>query len=113
MANLQKIKTLSKERKITLRSLANQVGISEQGLQKIIRDNTTSISTVERIASILGVSPAVFFDETPTSVNAMGDNSIAISGSGNEIAVQQQLLDMLAEKDTRIKELTDKLLDMK
>ena len=30
MANLQKIKTISKERKITLRSLANQVGISEQ-----------------------------------------------------------------------------------
>lgn len=113
MANLQKIKTLSKERKITLRSLANQVGISEQGLQKIIRDNTTSISTVERIASILGVSPAVFFDETPTSVNAMGDNSIAISGSGNEISIQQKFLDMLSEKDERIKELTDKLLETK
>lgn len=113
MANLQKIKTLSKERKITLRSLANQVGISEQGLQKIIRDNTTSISTVERIAAILGVSPAVFFDETPTSVNAMGDNSIAISGSGNEISIQQKFLDMLAEKDARIKELTDELLEMK
>lgn len=113
MANLQKIKTISKERKITLRSLANQVGISEQGLQKIIRDNTTSISTVERIAAILGVSPAVFFDETPTSVNAMGDNSIAISGSGNEISIQQKFLDMLAEKDERIKELTDKLLETK
>lgn len=113
MANLQKIKTISKERKITLRSLANQVGISEQGLQKIIRDNTTSISTVERIASILGVSPSVFFDETPTSVNAMGDNSIAISGSGNEISIQQKFLDMLAEKDERIKELTDKLLETK
>lgn len=113
MVNLQKIKTISKERKITLRSLANQVGISEQGLQKIIRDNTTSISTVERIAAILGVSPAVFFDETPTSVNAMGDNSIAISGSGNEISIQQKFLDMLAEKDERIKELTDKLLETK
>lgn len=113
MANLQKIKTISKERKITLRSLANQVGISEQGLQKIVRDNTTSISTVERIAAILGVSPAVFFDETPTSVNAMGDNSIAISGSGNEISIQQKFLDMLAEKDERIKELTDKLLETK
>lgn len=113
MANLQKIKTLSKARKITLRSLANQVGISEQGLQKIIRDNTTSISTVERIAAILGVSPAVFFDETPTYVNAMGDNSIAISGSGNEISIQQKFLDMLAEKGERIKELTDKLLETK
>ncbi len=113
MAKLQLIKSLAKERKITLRSLSNQVGITEQGIQKLMRDNSTNIQTLEKIASILGVSPAVFFDETPTSVNAMGDNSIAISGSGNEIAVQQQLLDMLAEKDTRIKELTDKLLDMK
>lgn len=113
MANLQKIKVIASAKKIPLKKIADEIGVTPTGLSKIIRDNTTTIRTVERIAAILGVSPAVFFDETPTSVNAMGDNSIAISGSGNEISIQQKFLDMLAEKDERIKELTNKLLENK
>ena len=35
MANLQNIKLLSKERKISLRAISEQLGITEQGLHRI------------------------------------------------------------------------------
>lgn len=135
MANLSLIKILAKEKKITLKSLSEKAEITEQGLQKILKENTTSIATLEKISSILGVSPAVFFDdfmpdteyedveEHPLSsklvphVSALGDHAIAVNGN---VKIQQQLLDIIAnkdaaiaEKDARIKELTDKLLNIK
>lgn len=112
MANFQLIKTIAHGKGITLADVSNQVGITQQGLSKIIRDNVSRTDTIEKIANALGVSVSVFFDDAPASVNATGDNSIAISGSGNEV-VQKQLLDMLAEKDARIAELTDRLLAIK
>lgn len=109
MANLNLIKTLVKEKRITLKEFARQCDMSEQGLHRILRDNTTSIDTLETIARALGVSPAVFFDQTPGSASATGDGAIAIAGSGN-VTIPKEVLDMLAQKDARIAELTDKLL---
>lgn len=113
MANLSLIRSIAKERKITLKTLATQVGLTEQGLHKILRDNTTTITTIERIAQVLEVSPIVFFDERPAgSAHAYGKNAMALAGDGNEVSVPNSLLDMLEEKDARIKELTDMLLKM-
>lgn len=117
MANLSLIKALSKERKITLKSLSEQVGITEQGMQKILKDNTTSIVTLERIAQVLSVSPAVFFDDnsSPTHASrssvipqatANGDGAIAIAGDGN-VTIPKQILDILAEKDRQLAEKDD------
>lgn len=117
MANLHLIKSIAKEKKITLKSLSEQVGISEQGMQKILKENTTSIVTLEKIAKILSVHPAVFFDnytveqsqgendpsadDTKPHATANGNGAIAIAGSGN-VTVPQIILEMLAEKDRQL-----------
>ena len=63
MANLQIIKDLIKKKKLSIREVANELGISEQGLQKLIRENSTKIETLEALSSILEVSISVFFDK--------------------------------------------------
>lgn len=119
MANLSLIKSLSKEKKITLKSLSEKVGISEQGMQKILKENTTSIVTIEKIAQALCVSPAIFFDDysepkqeaMPESdeqdkeprATANGNGAIAIAGSGN-VTIPQAVLEMLREKDRQLAE---------
>lgn len=63
MANLLKIKELSKEQGIPLKSVAEKVGISEQGIHKMIRDETMSVVILEQIARIFKANICVFFDE--------------------------------------------------
>lgn len=109
MANLLLIKAFAKERRIPLKEVASKAGITEQGLWKLIHENSTSVATLENISNALGVSPAVFFGDAPAAANATGDGAIAIAGSGN-VTIPKEVLDMLAQKDARIKELTDRLL---
>lgn len=42
MADLGKIRTLARQKGISLAVLANEVGVTEQGLYKIMRNNSTS-----------------------------------------------------------------------
>ena len=63
MANFQKIKTLAKEKGISLSELAEQVGMTPNGLSIVIRDGKTMTDKLEKIAHILGVRVGVFFDE--------------------------------------------------
>ena len=84
MANLQIIRELSREKKISLKELAGIVGITEQGLQKIIRDNSTKVDTMESIAKALQVPISVFFDDMTGNNTASGTQSIA--GHGNTIS---------------------------
>lgn len=87
MANLLKIKGLLKENKMSLRKLAADVGITEQGLQKLIRENSTKVDTLEAIARIFKVPVSYFFDnESPTNGNAAtvkGDNNLLIGGDNH------------------------------
>lgn len=70
MVNLGKIKKMATERGITLESLSQKAGISPQAMSRIMRTNSTSIDTLEKIAEALGVSPAVFFEsETSSPLN--------------------------------------------
>jgi len=64
MPSLYIIKELSSKHGTSLKALAKQVGISEVGLQRIIKKNTTSVGTLEKIADILDVPVSVFFKQT-------------------------------------------------
>lgn len=82
MANLQKIKKLSKARSISLKSIAEHVGISEQGLHKMIREETMSAVILEQIACLLKVNVCVFFNrervcEHYEQYNANAERAIA------------------------------------
>lgn len=65
MANLLIIKELLKQKKITIRDFASEIGMTEQALQLLIRKNSTKIETLELIAHKLNVSVSIFFDGEP------------------------------------------------
>ncbi|MCZ2726239.1 helix-turn-helix domain-containing protein [Bacteroides caccae] len=65
MANLLIIKELLKQKKITIRDFASDIGMTEQALQLLIRKNSTKIETLELIAKKLNVSVSIFFDGEP------------------------------------------------
>ena len=69
MANLFKIKEIARSKKMSIKSLAASVGISEPGLQKLIRENSTRVETLELIAKSLNVPIMVFFDDSPNNLN--------------------------------------------
>ena len=62
MANLSKIKILLREKNITIRDFSGAIGLTEQGLQKLIRENNTRVDTLEQIARTLNVPIQEFFD---------------------------------------------------
>ena len=64
MANLAKIKEIADERGMSIRSVAETVGITEGQIHVMCRTNTTKINTLEAIAKALGVRVSVFFDES-------------------------------------------------
>lgn len=65
MPNLHIIKELCEKRNISLKGLANLVGISEVGLQRIIKKNSTTVGTLEKIAFELNAPISQFFDPSP------------------------------------------------
>ncbi len=63
MANLKRIRDLCDEKRLTLKELSEKIGISQNGLQRIMKDNTTRIDTLERIAKVLDVPITAFFQD--------------------------------------------------
>lgn len=108
MANLLKIREIAKSKGITLISLAKAVGISEQGLQLILRKNVTSTDTLELIAAHLNVPVSTFFDDHCPTAQANGDGAMAIAGNNN-VTIPKEVLVMLQNKDKQLQE-KDKLI---
>lgn len=67
MINLLKINNLVSEKNITKVDLSAKIGISYQGLNKIIKNNSTSTKMLEKIADSLQVPVSYFFDESDIS----------------------------------------------
>ncbi len=60
--DLSIIKILAKNKGITIRDLSAEIGMSEQGLHKSIRNNSISAEYLEKLGNYFGISPAVFFN---------------------------------------------------
>jgi transcriptional regulator with XRE-family HTH domain len=61
--HLENIKLFAQKRKMSLTDLAGKIGMTYVGLSKIIRENTTTLSTVLRIATVLNVPVQFFFTD--------------------------------------------------
>lgn len=68
--NLGNIKYFAQKRKMTLSDVAEKVGVTYVGLAKIIRENTTTLSTLVKIATVLNVPVQIFFS-SDAEVDAM------------------------------------------
>lgn len=101
MANLLLIRDIAENKNITLRMLASRVGISEDGLQKLITNGSTKTSTLEAIAKVLEVPVGIFFEGSQQSANNLiaKGNVCAASVYGNATA------GVIADKDKEIEHL--------
>ena len=64
MANLSIIREICHERKMSLKKLSKKIELSEHGLQRIMRTDSTKIETIEKIAKVLEVPIVVFFPDS-------------------------------------------------
>lgn len=139
MANLQLIKDLAEKQKISIRDLAERVGLKENQIHVMCRSNSTKIDTLEKIAKVLGVSISYFFDEDVTITERYeqnGDHNLlahridkvvsvdrlgAPKGTGDESACSAAVLQeriksleaIIAEKNERIAELKERIAELK
>ena len=62
--NLRKIKEIAVQKNITLKSIAEEINFTQQGLIMAIQRNDISCTKLENISKYLKVSPIVFFETT-------------------------------------------------
>ncbi len=108
MANLQLIKDIAEKKNISLTTIAAELGITPQALSKLMRNNSTKIDTLERIAHILKVSVTVFFDEEVANIRVAKASENGMANTGDNVtlnAENQRLIEMLAKKDEQIDRL--------
>lgn len=105
MANLLLIKDLAEKKNLTLRELACRIGMTDDGLQKLMTKGSTKTSTLEEISRVLEVSPGIFFDGyIPTTNQSIANgNGSASSVYGNATA------GVIADKDKEIEHLKELL----
>lgn len=63
MLHLERIKPLVRQKGMTMTDLSKELGMSMQALCKIIRDNSTKVSTLEQLAHTLDVPVTYFFED--------------------------------------------------
>ncbi len=63
MAKLHKIRDLCDSRKLSLKELAEKIGLTQSGIQYIFKENNTKVDTLEKIAKALEVPASIFFDD--------------------------------------------------
>lgn len=111
--NLQAIKNYCENREGGVKQLAKDIGMSEPNLHRCIRLNQIQAGDLERIAQVLKVNIAVFFDtQTPNKVSsdsnvAIGShNSVGNVSVGTDAVLQERIKSLealLVEKERLIK----------
>lgn len=58
---MKNVKFLAERKHMSLTELAEKIGITYVGLSKIIRENTTTLSTLQKLADVFNVPIQAFF----------------------------------------------------
>ena len=88
MANFKIIKYLCKERGMSLSQLADAIGSSLGSVQKIIRENSTKVETLEKICVVLNVKADILLNDLHANLmrqnaNLMTQNANLMTQNGN------------------------------
>lgn len=92
MKNIDNIKVLAAAKKIKLADVATAAGITYQQLNRIMRTQSTTLETLEKIADALGVSVSYFLEGGECDVISIGDNS---PGGGKNNTINTDLSEAL------------------
>jgi len=71
---INRIKNLCLEKNVSLKELAENIGITYQGLNKCIRKNNMQCSDLEKVTIFLGVPVSYFFEEGVTGGSGVEKN---------------------------------------
>ena len=71
MIKLSRIRDLCEEKRISINKCAKDLHITPSGLQKMMRDNTTKQSTLEKIANYFDVNISYFQDNNNNNINKL------------------------------------------
>lgn len=123
--NISKLDQLIKDSPLRKADIIAQSGISKATLDNVLKGMDVKVSTIEAIARVLGVSPAVFFDgngeeeqtasDSPSSIvghhiskNRINDSRI-LEKALNEIAEHRKLI---SKSQEHISQLTAAVLNL-
>lgn len=130
MPNLHKIKDIAEVQGMSIRALADAVGIKENQIHVMVRTNSTKIETLEKIAKALHVPITVFFNESVEDKSQllvgngqqMGGGGLQTQGTLNSeehdevIRLREEnkyLKELMADKNERISELKELIKELK
>lgn len=107
--NYNKIKRIAESKKMTIRELAGELGMTSNGLKRSIENEAMSIKTVKNLVFLLGITFAEFFDEVAHQVNngsitgqmVVGHGNMTMGDTSEVLFLRQQI----KEKDRQIAEL--------
>lgn len=111
-SNLKKIKEITNERGISLKWLADKAGLSQQAVSAIIKENSTSVNTLIRIADALDVPVTTFFETdygSDKTYNGIVGGDFMVNSQKEAGLAIQALINQLDEKDKQIHKLIGKL----
>lgn len=83
------IKPLLEEKKISIKKIAKDIGVSEQGFHKFIREQNMKVKVLEKLAKELELPISHFFDEDKEieKISIKGNYNI---GNGNKLTVNEE-----------------------
>lgn len=111
------LKEFIKKSDYTFRSCAEKAEMSETGFRQSLDRGTISVIALEKVCSLLGISPSLFFnDSIPVSVSG-NKNHIGGIGNGNHIiftspevkALKQRVRDLEQIISTQKETITSQL----
>ncbi len=106
--NYNELKQIAKRKNILIKDLAKETGITRQGLQKVMDNETIELKLVKRICEKLDISPAKFFD-TGTFGLILNNGVNQVVGNGNKMIIEnkdkeiEMLRQQIADKEEIIK----------
>jgi DNA-binding Xre family transcriptional regulator len=99
--NYTELKEIAKTKNILVKDLATETGITRQGLQKVLDNDTIELRKVKRICEILQIHPTMFFENTTVKGLTVGNTKskdTEISLLRDQINDKNEIIKMLREK---------------
>ena len=109
--NYNELKRVIQQRNLTIKDVAEKLGITRQGFQVSIENDNLPTKKVKELCAILEITPNDFFGTSSVNGNGnivgniVGDNSKVIGGMVGSCP-------LCAEKDKEISTLKDKIISL-
>jgi len=108
--NIDKIKRTIKDKKITLKHLSYEIGVTEQGLIKMFNNHNLKVETLEKIAQALEVPVSYFFDEQDNGGHIIKNNNVIVGNNNQQHnANDMKEIEFLKKENEHLKKIIELL----